>query len=293
MSMVAQRVTQRTLNARVERNLQRNVTHLSKLQEQLSSGRLISRPSDSPTGTVSAMRLRSEIRRSEQHHRNADDGIGWLGTADSALTGALDAVRRVRELALRGANASASAPDRAALAAEAGQLREHLLSLANTTYLNQPIFAGTANVNQAFAADGTYQGNAGAIGRTVGPGVTVQVNVTGADAFGSLFTVLANIENHFSVNTTALNTTDLTQLDQAFLAIQDSLAVVGARYHQVEAMADRSEVTRLDASNRLAEVESIDLPKTIMDLQLQEVAYQAALGASARVLQPSLLDFLK
>ena len=45
--------------------------------------------------------------------------------------------------------------------------------------------------------------------------------------------------------------------------------------------------------NSLAEVESVDLPKTIVELQMQETAYQAALGATQRVVQPSLVDFLR
>jgi flagellar hook-associated protein 3 FlgL len=58
-------------------------------------------------------------------------------------------------------------------------------------------------------------------------------------------------------------------------------------------MRDRTETAQLDAKNALAEVESVDLPKAITELKLQEVAYQAALAATARVIQPSLLDFLR
>ena len=294
--MSATRVTQRTLNSRVERNLQRNIAALGKIQDQMSSGKQISKPSDSPTGTVSALRLRSEIRRNEQYKRNADDGMGWLGTADNTLTDALDTMRRVRDLTLQGVNASTSVTDRSAMAAEVQQLREHLISLGNTKYLDQPLFGGTANVTEAYDASGNYQGNAGVIDRTVGSGVSVAVSIPGSTVFGpagnDVFKVLDDIQQHLTTNTAALTTTDLTNLDQSFLKIQDSLALVGARYHQVEAMGTRADNANLDATTRLSEVESIDLPKTVMDLQLQQVAYQAALGAASRVLQPSLVDFL-
>jgi flagellar hook-associated protein 3 FlgL len=294
----AQRVTQRTMSSRVGRNLQQNSAAMARLQEQLSSGKLISKPSDSPTGTVSALKLRSDIRRADQYKRNADDGIGWLGTADNTLTDMLDTVRRVRDLTLQGANASADSTARTALAAEVGQLRDHALALANTTYLGQPVFGGTSGATAAYAADGTFQGNTGTIDRTVGDGVSVQVNIPGQTVFGpagsDLFRVLSDIQNQLTTgNTQQLLDTDLGDLDKAFLRIQDNLALVGARYHQVEAMSERAESVQLDATNQLASVESIDLPKTVMDLQLQEVAYQAALGAASRVLQPSLVDFLK
>jgi flagellar hook-associated protein 3 FlgL len=294
----SQRVTQRTMTTRVGQNLQRNTAALGRLQEQLSSGKLISKPSDSPTGTVSALRLRSDIRRADQYKRNVDDGIGWLGTADNTLTDMLDTLRRARDLALQGGNAATDAPARSALAAEVGQLREHALSLANTTYLGQPLFAGTSSAPAAYDTNGTYQGDAGTISRTVGDGVSVQVNVPGQAVFGpsgnDVFRALSDIQTQLLTgDTQTLLTTGVTNLDQAFLRVQDNLALVGARYHQVEAMGAKADSSQLDATNRLASVESIDLPKTVMDLQLQQVAYQAALGAATRVLQPSLVDFLR
>jgi flagellar hook-associated protein 3 FlgL len=293
----SQRVTQRTMSSRVSRNLQRNMAAMGKLQEHLSSGKQIQRPSDSPTGTVSALRLRADIRRNDQYKRNADDGMGWLGTADNTLTDTLDTVRRVRDLTLQGANAATDPTARTALAAEVQQLREHALSLANTSYLGQPIFGGTANVTAAYDTTGTYHGDTGTVNRTVGAGVSVQVNIPGSMVYGpagnDLFKVLDDIQQHLTSSPGSLGTTDLANLDQAFLRLQDNLALVGARYHQVEAMGTRADTIKLDSTNQLSQVESIDLPQTIMELQLQEVAYQAALGAATRVLQPSLTDFLK
>lgn len=297
MTIAAQRVTQRSMNSRVGNNLQRNMQAMGRLQEQLSSGKLIQRPSDSPTSTVTSLQLRSEMRRNDQYQRNASDGIGWLGTADNTLTDALGVVRRVRELALQGANGSASASDRNALAAEVNQLRDHALTLANTSYLGQPIFGGTSGVAAAYDATGVFQGNTAAVKRTLGKGIEIEVGVPGSTVFGpvgdDLFTVLTDIETHLRTAPGELMATDLVKLDQAFLRLQDNLALVGARFHQVEAMGDRAQSNHIDATTQLAEVESIDLPQTIMELQLQEVAYQAALGAASRVLQPSLVDFLR
>ena len=290
------RVTQRSISANTTANLQHSLSQMQRLQEQLSSGRQLARPSDSPTGTVSALRLRADLRRGEQLVRNASDGLGWLGTADSALTQSLDVIGRVRELALRGRNGSMGPDDRAAIATEVDALREHLLGIANTTYLGRPLFAGTAAATVAYDAAGVYQGDAGTVDRTVLDGVSVTVNVTGPAAFGpagaDVFTVLADIADHLRNDPTQLGT-DVAALDQRSLDLKTELAQVGARYHQVEAMRSRTEGARLDAQNALAEVESVDLPRTITELKMQEVAYQAALSATARVIQPSLLDFLR
>lgn len=290
------RVTQRTISSNTAANLQHNLAHMQRLQDQLSSGRQLSRPSDSPTGTVSALRLRAELRRGDQLVRNATDGIGWLATADVSLTQAIDVMGRVRELALRGNNGTMGPEDREAIAIEVDTLREHLLGIANSTYLGRPLFAGTSASPVAYDAAGVYQGDAGTVDRTVLDGVSVQVNVTGPQVFGpagaNVFTVLANIANDLRTNPANLGA-DITALDQRFLDLKSGLSQVGARYHQVEAMRTRTEGAQLDARNALAEVESVDLPKTITELSMQEVAYQAALSATARVIQPSLIDFLR
>src|ERR687885_176229 len=104
------RITQRTLTTSTLSNLQANLDKMQRLQERMSSGRSLQRPSDSPTGTVSALRLRADVRRSEQLARNAQDGLGWLGAADTTLTDGIGMIRQARELALAGANGAISAP---------------------------------------------------------------------------------------------------------------------------------------------------------------------------------------
>ena len=75
--------------------------------------------------------------------------------------------------------------------------------------------------------------------------------------------------------------------------MQNTLAVVGARYDRVQTMKNLHDTTVVNLKSGLSEVEDADLPKTITDLQLQQVSYQAALAASAKVIQPSLVDFLR
>lgn len=304
------RITNRSINRTVMDGLQGNLGRMQKLQEQLSSGKQVSRPSDSPVATVSAMQYRSQLRQTEQHARNAQDGLSFLGITDQTLTGMLGQTNRARQLALAGLNGTASSAEREALAAEVDSLRSGLLDVANTKYLDRPIFAGTKQGTMAYdRVSGTFLGNVGdenlanAVGkveRGVAPGVTVRVNLTGPEVFGAqgpdtqdLFGVLEAIATHLRSGDTAALGADLGALDDRLLVVQNQLAKVGARYRQVEAMRDRATNDQLSLTHGLSEVEDIDLPKTIVDLQLQEVAYQAALSATARVIQPSLLDFLR
>lgn len=302
--MPAFRVTQSTISASMLAGLQSNLDRMQSVQNKLSSGKQLTRPSDSPSGALDAMRHRSSMRRLEQYTRNAQDGLGWLGTADQSLTSSLDVMRRARDLAVAAGNAALGPDAREAMATELDGLRETLLGLANARYGDRPVFAGTANVADAYDAAGAYQGDAGTVERTVADGARVAVNLTGPLVFGppaaggpSVFEVLATMAGHLRSGNPAqiamVHSSDLSALDGWRTRIQDQLSVVGARYNRVDTMRARADETAITIAERLSEVEDIDLPKTIMELQLQEVSYKAALAASARVVQPSLVDFLR
>jgi flagellar hook-associated protein 3 FlgL len=297
---MALRVTPRTAQRIALDGLGANLSRMTKLQEKMASGKQINRPSDSPIATVSAMQYRSDIRRNEQFSRNANDGLNWLGIADETLTGLMTTVGRVRELVIRGKNASMGQSERGNIAAEIATLKDTLIGLANVKYLDRPIFAGNADVPNAYDATGSFQGQANDfVERRIGPNMKVRVNTTGPEVFGvengvdgSLFEVVQKIVTDLTSDPTALDA-DLDLIDQRVVDLQNELGGIGARYHQVEGMRDRADDTNITLTNGLSEIENIDLPRTIVDLQLQEVAYQSALAATARVIQPSLVDFLR
>jgi flagellar hook-associated protein 3 FlgL len=297
--VTAFRITQRSIAQRTNTNLQFALNRLARTQDQLSSGRLISRPSDNPVGTVSSLRLRGDIRQTEQYVRNADDGLAWLSSADRMLTSSLDQVRRARELTAMGRNGSYGQAERETIALEVEALRDSLLGIANAQHLGRPLFGGTTEAARPYAADGTYIADPPgpvAVARTIGPGENVRINITGPEVFGpegeNLFHLLTEIAAHLRTDPAALGDA-LPALDERMRNITDALGEVGARYNRVEIMRDRATDQIMALKQSLSEVEDIDLPATIMDLQLQETAYKAALSATARVLQPSLVDFLR
>jgi flagellar hook-associated protein 3 FlgL len=297
------RITQKTVSRTALDGLQANMARMQKLQEQLSSGKQVSRPSDSPVKTVEAMQFRSTISRNEQYVRNADDGLAMLGVADAALTDSLNMTRRVRELTLQGLNGTLAHESKLALAAEIRTLRDGLVGVANTRYLDRPVFGGNTKSDDAFdRATGAYLGDNGEVVRTVGSGTRVTVNVPGTEVFGAtgspqqLFAVLDELADALEDDDASLHPRlqgGLVNLDTAIDTVITTLGQLGARFNRVETMRSAAESQLLSLSDSLSEAEDIDLPKTIVDLQMQEVAYKAALGATARVVQPSLLDFLR
>lgn len=291
------RVTHGSIAKNVLANLQGNINRMSDTQQRLSSGKQINRPSDSPSGTASAMEMRAQLAQQQQYVRNVDDGMAWLNAADGALQGVDEKVARARSIVLQGMSAGSSGQTtRDALAADIRELSESIRVDANTTYLNRPVFAGNSNKSEAYTAAGAFNGDGGQVVRTVGSNTKVAVNVDGKAVFGdgadSIFNVLSTIATKLETDPGAL-TAELDRLDVRAATIRNGLSTVGARSNQLERMRQSADDMALNVSQSLSDVEDIDLPQTITDLQLQQTAYQAALAAGARVVQPSLIDFLR
>lgn len=301
---IPSRVTETSMSTKALGDLQRSLQRGQKIQSQISSGKLLSRPSDSPTGTVTSLQLRGEVRATQQYGRNADDGVGWLGTIQDKLGDASTSVIRVRDLTVQALSSANNDQSRDALAVEIDNIRSTLLGEANSTYMNRPVFGGTTPGSVAYEQDPatgdiTYAGNASPTTRTVGPNAKVRIETTGPEAFGAtgsdteLFTVLQNISSAIRNNDDDALNKGLTNLDSAHDLLKSALSDVGARYNRVEQMKQSADDHLLSVSSQLSDIEDVDLPKAIMDLQIQQTSYQAALAATAKVIQPSLIDFLR
>jgi flagellar hook-associated protein 3 FlgL len=307
------RITQHSIAVTSLQGLNRNMEGISKLQQQLTSGKTISKPSDDPTGTNAAMQTRQEQAAATQHARNISDGIGLLDATDSALQSMVDQVQRVRDLTVQGANGGAmSGASRSAIQTEVRGLRQSLLGLANSTVGGQPIFGGVTSGSTAYdVRTGAYVGYGGTaatpvveVTRQVSQTDAIRVDITGPEAFGEtsaanvipvtrdLFTIVGDIGDHVLDDPTSL-TKDLADLDVALDRMLKAAADIGTRTNRMEGAQQVNADLQLTLAGRQTEIEDVDLAKTIMNLQLQQTGYQAALSATAKAIQPTLLDFLR
>jgi flagellin-like hook-associated protein FlgL len=295
------RITQRAVALTSLQGLNRNLDAVGKLQQQLTSGKLISAPSDSPTGTNRAMQTRSEQAAVAQQGRNITDAKSWLEQGDSTLREMLDTSRRVRDLTVQGLNSgSLTEASSKALATEVNSLQEGLIGLANTKVQGRPLFGGTTPGNAAYKTDGTWAGQAGPpITRKVSGSEMVRVDVTGPEAFGddssNLFTIVADIGKDLDASTgdpTKL-AGHLAKLDAVMQKMTTAVADIGSRAARVERAEEMNFDRSLGLEQSLGETENIDLPNTIMRLNMQQVGYEAALAATAKAISPTLMDYLR
>lgn len=296
--MTIGRVTQRMLTQGSLDSVQGGLARLARVQEQLTTGRVLNRPSDNPTDTTAAMRVRTAIGNQEQYARNAQDGLGWLTQIDSTLGQVTDSVRKARDLALAGANSGAlNQVARDALATEVEVLRQGIIGSANATYLDRPVFGGITSGDRAYDDAGTYVGTVGDVKRRIADGVLVKVDVDGLDVFGSgatsVFAELDALSTALRTGDNAAVSTAISELTARIDTVVSARTAAGAIYERVDKAVQAATDAKLALSNDLSVLENADLAATTVELQLAEVAYQASLAATSRVLQPSLVDFLR
>jgi len=303
---MSMRVTTLMSSRAALRDLNDGMGRLTRLQNQLSSGKQITRPSDDPYGTSRALGLRGELGGLDQYQRNVDDGTGWLNTSDTALSQMSDVLARVRELLVQGGNDTAGPAERGAMADEIDQLAESVKQEADVQYGGRYIFSGSATDTAPYTLGGAdrYQGDAGTITRAIGPQVQLGVNIDvhallgdgQAASDGKLLNTLRDISDHLRGSTpadaAALRGTDLQRLDANLDTLNGIRADVGARTNRLASASSRLSGLALNSTKLLSDVEDADMAQTITQYTTQQAAYTAALRSGATIVQSSLLDFL-
>lgn len=297
---MSNRVTQNMLNQNFLFNLNKTNQAMEKYQNQFASGKLINKPSDDPVIAVRSMYYRSNLNEISQYKKNADDGLAWMTSTDDALGEVNSVLQRVRELTVEGLNGTNDKSALDAITAEINQLKEHLGEIANTQMAGRYIFAGTDVKNPPYQKNtGEFTGNSKKLEVSLGQTNSVQINVSGQDVFnnqqiGNIFTVLSNIVNGLNGTADNSNSDDyLSQLDAQIDNVLQQRSELGARMNRMELSVSRIDDLELSTTTLLSNTEDADLSKVIIDLKAQENVQRAALAVGARIIQPSLVDFLR
>jgi flagellar hook-associated protein 3 FlgL len=289
------------------KNFHYNLRKLDETQNRLSSGKRIRFPSDDPIGASHSLRLRSDLSQLQQHKKNIDDGLSFLKTTESALSNIGDILVRIRELAVYGANDILTPEDKQKIKSEVVELRNQILQEANTSYSGRYVFAGYQTDKPPYIMSGdvvNYTGDEGKMEYEFSPQNTIQINFTGSDAFNfppnppgdphKLFEVLKKLEDDLDTgNTSNITNLRLGELDQSMANLLKVRAELGARVNRLEVAKTRIEDDIVNFTEILSKTEDVDMAEIIMNLKMQENVYMASLAAGARIIQPSLLDFLR
>ncbi len=304
--MAIMRVTQRLMADRVLANLNSHTRKILELQERMASGQRVNSPSDDPIATRLGIDTRTALGKNEQYLANISAALPQLSETTTAIETALDYLHRVGELALQGANGTYSQTQLDNIATEVNQLLEGIVATANYQTDDRFIFSGSRTGTPAYGttrnAAGeitavTYQGNSDHYYVAVADNAQVVMNETGADVFQAgldVFQTLINLRDDLRAGNQAnIQNARIAEINDGKSQFLQSLARIGAVENRLNGVREDIETFNIAYETLLSDKIDADYAEVLIDLTSQSNAYQAALNAASRVLQPSLLDFIQ
>jgi flagellar hook-associated protein 3 FlgL len=293
------RVANNSLFKAVTNNIMRNQERFLKLGETISSGKRLHQLSSDPPALSQALHFRSTIASIGQYQQNIDRAHSWLSLSETSLTQVEDVLMRAKELAVSQSSGTANTVSRAGAAVELDTLIRQTLQAGNAKLGNQFLFAGRKTNVEPFQANGAYQGDNGNIEIEIGQSNFMSINTPGDEVFRGagggtdVINVLQTLKAAMEADDRSGVEALLNPLDQSLTQIVKARAFVGAKMGRLEAERGRlAEVSDL-MTQMLGETEGADLAKTISDLTQQQFVYEASLATNAKMIQPTLLDFLR
>lgn len=388
--------------------ISKNYERMGKIQDQLNTGKKITKPSDDPVIAMKGMRYRSQLVEVNQFYRNLTEGFTWMENTDAALEETTQVLNRIRELTVQAANDSYDPVARGNIAKEIEQLQQHLVSMSNTKVGDNYIFNGAdtnnapinenlldiefesvktdlsdpalakdyavsyhgqtyrynesldefivepmvtykknpqdpanptevtrptasikidttttpAKITHSYLEKGTHldgaiiemseelvtsndlvvsknnavSTNTQDVEIEVMKGVSIPVNVRAQDAYSlDLFGGIESIKKMLlDPNTKGSDITkSVDSIDHIINGVASTRAELGARQNRAEMVENRLLQQQIVAEKTVSDNEDVDFEKAIIDLTIQESIHRASLAVGARIIQPTLMDFLR
>lgn len=295
------RVTSMMQNTQLLRNIRNNNSGIIDWQNKLATGQRIHRPGDDPVGIGYLMRYNSELNRTNEFLENAKTGLGYLKTMDELMQQSSDVLKRARVLVQQAANGTMPEDGRKQIALEIAQLKEQLIMIGNSTFAGRYLFNGQKTDQPPYSKTQPHLDHTdpGVIYLNVGPSVSVPVSLTGEQVFGAagaadnVFQVFDDIIAHLNNNQPDELLNDLAKIDACADRINNCWAEIGARTNRFELVESRIEDQVVSLKELRSETGDVDMAEALIELMQKENVLQASLAVGSRIMQVSLVDFLR
>lgn len=295
------RVTNKMMTDTVSANLFRQAIRLLDAQEIVSSEKIINRPSDDPIGMGKVLDYRKALSSTGQYQRNVTQGKMWVEHTEIVLDEVNDLLRQAKEIAIAQSEGTSERDDRATAAQQVKNIYDQVMQLANTKLGGRYMFAGHQTVAVPFIHDAaynaTYNGDTGEIRVITGENLDLAVNADGTEVFDNgtdTFDILRQLKD--ALENPLYNQADIANQIQPLIDAGTQVEIVrsegAANYTRLELTESQLEILKLNFENMLSKTEDADMAEAIINLKNEETAYETALAAAARVIQPSLINFL-
>jgi len=284
---------------------------LAKTQEQLSTGKQINKPSDAPDKSSLITRLQSEMKRQSSYQGNLKAVNVRLQAEETALKNTSDVMYRLKELTVQAANDTLSDADRKTLSMEMSQLKDQILSLANSQDSNgNYLFAGSRVAQAPFAQDAKghviYQGDQSRMVVPVGDNRRMNLNIPGSDAFVHLvredgkgnktgvgfFQALSDMVDAVQNTDRPNMQRGIKELNAMQQGISDANAQVGTDMNVVDSQGGVLDEITLRLKTTLSDVQDLDYTEAITKMNKDQLALESAQSTFAKISKLSLFNYI-
>jgi flagellar hook-associated protein 3 FlgL len=289
------RISAKIMADNIKANLAKQSTQLMNTETELSTGKRINKPSDDPTGMGKVLDYRTTQQAITQYRANITDAKTRIQYTEGVLGQINDLVDQAKKIA-----SDTQSGDGTSLAQQVDDIRKQILGLTNSKYENEYIFSGNRSDTPPFDSTSpyTYNGDTGSHQVIVGQGVGVQIQTDGSQMFvdgsDNLFQVLDNLKTALStdpVDSSAVQSA-VDPLDRISNRLQQSQSDMATTYQSLESTDNHWNDFSNAVENMRQKVEDADPTQTAIDMQVQQTSYQLLLQTAAKVIQPSLVNFL-
>ena len=297
------RVTGNSLGSSILGSNQKTLARLASYQQQLATNKKLNQVSDDPVAAKQSLRYRAEGLQVGKYLDNIDKATSFMSATDQALSDMTSLMDEAKSLAVQGANGSQDASSRKTLANSVDSLLSRMIDLSNTVHDGRFLFGGTSTVQTTppFVRNATdtgvdYLGNLDSFTVAVGPNSPVQVNTDGYSLFkgeNDVFKTLVDLKTALNQNDPATVNDLISKVDQAQQQVNSTQGGMGGRLQRLELARSQLEGTKVYLGELVSDAEDADMAEVITQMKLTQTALEAGLQSGAKVLQTTLLDFLR
>lgn len=273
---------------------------LSKTEQQLATGERLGSPADDPFASTRIVALEEEKTLLDQYNRNSDYALTRMQQEETALTSAINALQRLRELAVQTANGIYSAEDRRTVSEEAYQIRDGLLQVANTTNEDgEYIFSGNRMDTPAYDNTFNYQGDQGQRFIQIGKSRQVETSDSGYVVFenvpGAVGGNIMQIADSYAFELDVNGVQDPNALDDIDAAINHLATIrsrIGGRVNAVESEKNANDSFSESIQKNKSTLKDLDYADAISRFNQELAGLQAAQQSFIKIQNLSLFNYI-
>lgn len=303
-----------TMNSYLK-DVQNNLQSMDKLNTQLNTGKIVNKMSDDPFKAIKIMNIQNEINDVEKYNYNCDEITGWLDVTDGALNKVGNLTSDIKTL-LTSISGTFGQDEIKAVSTEINEKMKQIGEAMNTTYAGKYVFGGSATDEAPVKISTDPDTGVVTLTTSTNPklndklkveisdGITLdysltmnQITKTAGQESGSTsgLEILNEISKNLNANPVDMETIAKlsSDLDSYMTDVLNNRAVVGSKTNTVESIKSSNEDNILEMKGTFSLMQDVDFTEKYMELKEAEMAYNASLQVGAKLLKPTLLDYLR